>query len=154
MGHSAGAVHAFASILLPQTPKATSLLLNITGLILHAGAHHWEDLDPSLPFFGIVAQHYGGAEHMNERSSLGLLRDASAATLEMLPRILLIVAEKEPGWLLKGNDDFETALKTITGKKPASLVALGHNHISPNWALSSGQGESWAEDVIAWMKLE
>ncbi|KAG6895199.1 hypothetical protein C0992_002619, partial [Termitomyces sp. T32_za158] len=151
MGHSAGAVHALASILLYQTPGAT---LPITGLILHAGMHHWDNLDRKNPFFEIVAQHYGGAEHMNERSSLGLLRAASAATLKMLPRILLVVAEKEPEWVLKIDKDFGRELEATTGRKPTSLVAPGHNHISPYWSLSSGQGESWAGEVIAWMKLE
>lgn len=151
MGHSAGAIHAFASIILPPTPEAT-LLPRIAGLILHAGVHQWKDLDPSLPFFKIVAQHYGGAEHMNQRSSFGLLRDASASTLAMLPRTLLVLAEMEPEWLLKSNEGFGRALEASSGKKSALLVAKGHNHISPNLALSSGQGEKWAEDVIAWIK--
>ncbi|KAG6863424.1 hypothetical protein C0993_011493 [Termitomyces sp. T159_Od127] len=155
MGHSAGAVHAFASILIPpilEAPEVTLPLSNIAGIILHAGVHQWEGFDPSFFFFEVVAQHYGGVEHMNKRSSLGLLRDASAATLAMLPRILIVVAEKEPDWILKINEDFKRELEAITGKKPTSLVALGHNHISPNLALSSGQGERWGEDVIAWIR--
>ncbi|KAG6860477.1 hypothetical protein C0995_010683 [Termitomyces sp. Mi166 len=151
MGHSAGAIHAFASLLLP-TPESAVLLPSIVGLILHAGVHDWKDLDRSNPFYEIVVQHYGGAEHLNQRSSLGLLRSASAATIAALPRTLLVVAEKEPEWILKDNEAFAKVLETKTGQKPASFVALGHNHVSPNWAVSSGQGESWAEDVIAWMR--
>ncbi|KAG6917415.1 hypothetical protein DXG01_002684 [Tephrocybe rancida] len=152
MGHSAGAVHAFSALVISETNETTVLLPNIAGIILHAGVHHFEDLEPDNIFYGIAAQHYGGAQNLKSSSSLGLLRGASDATIAALPRALLVVAEREPEWLLKMCNDFEEALEALTGKKPASLVAQGHNHLSPNWAVGTGQGEEWAEDVITWMR--
>ncbi|KAJ3898005.1 hypothetical protein F5879DRAFT_981769 [Lentinula edodes] len=37
-------------------------------------------------------------------------------------------------------------------KKVPKIIAAGHNHISITFALMSGQGERWAEEVVDWMK--
>ncbi|KAG6849118.1 hypothetical protein H0H93_011179 [Arthromyces matolae] len=107
---------------------------------------------PSNPLSSLIEQFYGGLEAAKEKCSLGLLRHASKETIAKLPRLLLVVAEKEPNWLLKIDDDFAKALDDITERKPSRLIAKGHNHISPNWAVSSGEGEEWADDVIAWIR--
>ncbi|KAG6856969.1 hypothetical protein H0H87_011639 [Tephrocybe sp. NHM501043] len=152
MGHSAGAVHAFASLILPKSPESAVLLPSIAGLILHAGAHHLEDFDRKDPWYAIAAQHYSGEEGLIANSSIGLLRSASDDTIADLPRTLLVAAEWEPEWLLKSCDDFGEALEARTGKKVVRIVAKGHNHLSPNWAAGTGQGEEWAKEVIAWMR--
>ncbi|KAG6856968.1 hypothetical protein H0H87_011638 [Tephrocybe sp. NHM501043] len=151
MGHSAGAVHSFAALTIPETPSSATLLSSIAGMILHAGVHNFEDAE-SNDFYGIAVQHYGGKEGLIASSSIGLLRSASDDTIAALPRTLLVTAEWEPEWLLKMCDDFGEALEARTGNKYASIVAKGHNHLSPNWAVGTGQGEEWAEEVVAWIR--
>ncbi|GLB41877.1 putative carboxylesterase family protein [Lyophyllum shimeji] len=149
MGHSAGATHVISALLLPSTPHEWRA--RIAGAILCAGAHHFDALDPEHETQAVVEQLYGGKKGVKENEPMGLLRRADDATVAALPRMVLVVAENEPQWLHKASDDFAVALEARTGEKPSKIVARGHNHISVNWALSTGQGETWAEDVIAWI---
>ncbi|KAF8063383.1 Alpha/Beta hydrolase protein [Lyophyllum atratum] len=152
MGHSAGAVHSFTALVLPETAETTALRPSIAGAILCAGAHHFEGLDADDGMHGIVNQLWGGPDGVKEKATMGLLRDASDATVAALPRVVLVVAEREPEWLLTAGDDFGEALRARTGKAPVKIVAQGHNHISGHAALGTGQGETWAEEVIAWIE--
>ena len=38
------------------------------------------------------------------------------------------------------------------GRKVRYDIMKGHNHISPNCALMTGEGEEWAESVAVWAK--
>ncbi|KAF8074903.1 Alpha/Beta hydrolase protein [Lyophyllum atratum] len=151
MGHSAGAVHVFSALVIPETAESAVLRPSIAGVVLCAGAHHFDALQREHETQGVVEQLYGGRVGVKEKEPLGLLRNATDATVASLPRMVLVVAENEPYWLHKASDDFEVALDA-RGKKPERIVAQGHNHISVNWALSTGQGEAWADDVIGWIK--
>jgi len=151
MGHSAGATHVFSALAITEAAEYAVLRSNVAGAVLCAGAHHFDALAPNHETHEVVNQLYGGKDGMKEKEPMGLLRHADDATVASLPRIVLVVAENEPQWLHKASDDFAEALKARTGKKPERIVAQGHNHISVNWALSTEQGETWAEDVIAWI---
>ncbi|KAG5641542.1 hypothetical protein DXG03_004801 [Asterophora parasitica] len=149
-GHSAGAVHAFTALVIPETPE-TSIRSNIAGAILAAGVPHYDYFQPDdlTPW---ATQHYVDEDGLKDHAPRALLRNASDATVATLPRIVLVLAEWEPEWLLKINDEFVGELESRTGKRPAKIVGRRHNHLSTNLALGTGRGEEWAEDVIAWIK--
>jgi len=65
---------------------------------------------------------------------------------------LLIEGEWEPDWLLDAGKALQQAFTDRMHPPCEKIVALGHNHISLNWALSTGQGEQWGEDIIGWYK--
>ncbi|GLB42756.1 putative carboxylesterase family protein [Lyophyllum shimeji] len=152
MGHSAGAVYAFSAFVIPETAGSAILRPSIAGLILCAGPYHLDALDPADPLHDVAKQLCGGEQGVQEKSPMGLLRDASDAVVAQFPRTVLVIAEREPDWLLAADDAFAKALEARTGKKPARIVAQGHNHISPNVALGTGQGEAWAEEVVTWIR--
>jgi hypothetical protein len=53
--------------------------------------------------------------------------------------------------LLTAGREFRNVLEAQTGKKVERIVAKGHNHLSYNWALGTGEGEEWAEEVVKWI---
>ncbi|RDB21772.1 putative isoprenylcysteine alpha-carbonyl methylesterase ICME [Hypsizygus marmoreus] len=149
MGHSAGAAHAFTALVLPNADDSTPLQSSVAGAILCAGAF---DFAPDDPMLDTVKQYWGGFEQAKENDPMGLLASASQSVVASLPRIVLVVGEREPSSLLQVNQDFSQALESRTGKKPAKIVGQGHNHLSVNLTLGTGGGEKWAEEVIAWIR--
>ncbi|KAF9467689.1 alpha/beta hydrolase domain-containing protein [Collybia nuda] len=152
MGHSAGAVHVFAALMLPQTPETAVLKSNVVGAILCAGAFNIRELSKDAVLYPVIVQHYNGEERVQEDEPMGLLRRADDATVAALPRLIVVEGEKEPSWLLTAGADFRDAIEARIGKRPEWIVAKHHNHISTNMALSTGEGEEWAESVIEWIK--
>lgn len=152
MGHSAGAVHVFTALILPETPNSAILRPSVAGAILCAGAYHFRGLSREADLYSAVVQHYNGEERLAEDDPMGLLGRADDATVAALPRIVLAEGEKEPLWLLSAGEDFRDAMEARVGKRPEWIVAKGHNHISTNMVLSTGEGEDWAEDVVEWIK--
>jgi len=63
-----------------------------------------------------------------------------------------VEGEWEPDWLLDAGKALQQTLTDGTQQPNEKIVALGHNHISLIWALSTGQGEQWGEDVVGWYK--
>ncbi|KAG6841590.1 hypothetical protein C0991_009346 [Blastosporella zonata] len=152
MGHSAGAIHVISALTIPETPESSVLLPSIAGVILHAGVYDYKGFDPNHSWYNIATQYYGGVEGLKSKAPLGLLQSASDATVAALPRVLLVLGELEPEWISKSSDRFGKAIEAYTGKKPTSQVAKGHNHVSANLALATGEGEEWAEEVITWIR--
>lgn len=85
---------------------------------------------------------------------MGLLSKADDATVASLPGILTVEGEHEPQWLLTVGHDFRSALEARGRKRPELIVAKGHNHVSINLVLGTGECEEWAERVVQWMKAE
>ncbi|KAM5542080.1 hypothetical protein V8D89_004390 [Ganoderma adspersum] len=83
---------------------------------------------------------------------LTLLADADEELVRGLPGIFLLKSERDLSVIDESNDVFVKALEGRLGKKVRYEVMKRHNHISPHWALLSGDGEEWAEDVAAWVK--
>jgi len=50
------------------------------------------------------------------------------------------------------NDYLNTLFEERTGKKLDINVGEGHNRMSAHWALNSGEGERWGEDLVTWVK--
>lgn len=150
MGHSAGAVHLATVLLQSQLREsiATSLLPRIRGLVFSAGAYTYA---PSQGAEFLV-NYYGSVEATAQNVPLALLKAAPDEYLKLLPEILLVQAERDAAWVKASGDIFKDALHTGLGKEVPRIIGKGHNHISVNTALGSGEGEEWAEDVIKWMK--
>ncbi|TDL20432.1 alpha/beta-hydrolase [Rickenella mellea] len=150
LGHSAGAAHA-ASLLLaePSMLQSTTLDRRIKGTALLSGALHFRGT-PVIPP-DILQQYYGTEEQRNKSEPFGLLGSASEETIASLPPVIMITAEKEPEGIVVANDDFAELLAKKTGTSVDRIEADGHNHISLTYALSSGQGEEWGEQVAKWV---
>jgi acetyl esterase/lipase len=152
MGHSAGSAHVFTALMLPETPESAVLLPNVVGAILCAGPHHFRNLSKEDQIYPVIVQHWNGEEKVEDDNPMGLLRRADDAAIAALPRFVLVEGEKEPEWLLAAGADFRDALEARIGKRPDWIVAKDHNHVSTNMALSTGEGEEWAESVVGWIK--
>ncbi|KAK0234589.1 Alpha/Beta hydrolase protein [Armillaria nabsnona] len=148
MGHSAGAMNVFTILITPELYSAT-LHPKIKGAVLFAGAYTFEET-PSF-MTAAVEQYYGGFEHQKEKLPLGLLQAASDEKIASLPRLLLGIAERDPESLVNASKNFQLALEA-RGLTYDKFVAAGHNHISVTFALSTGQGEEWASDVVKWIR--
>ncbi|KAK0434533.1 alpha/beta-hydrolase [Desarmillaria tabescens] len=160
MGHSAGAMNVFTILITPELYSAT-LHPRIKGAVLFAGAYTFEE----MPGFMTVAveQYYGPAsveqvnghehkgKHQREKLPLGLLQAATEEKITSLPRLLLGIAERDPDSLIDASKNFQLALEA-RGLTYDKFVAAGHNHISVNFAVGTGQGEEWAEDVVKWIR--
>ena len=87
-----------------------------------------------------------------------LFKVASQATIDALPPLIIARSEKEPEGIAVTIEDFKKLLdedeqKARLGGKPVEFWTLkGHNHISPNLALTSGEGEEWGEQAVEWFK--
>jgi len=97
-------------------------------------------------------QYWGSLEVAKANDHLHLFQSLDAIFIEQLPKILLVEGEWEPDWLLDAGKALQQAFTDRIQKPIEKIVALGHNHISLNWALSTGQGEQWGEDVAGWCK--
>lgn len=151
MGHSAGAIHLTTFLLhAPSLLESTTLTPRIKGAVLSAGAYHFNGPPVAPPT--TLTQYYGTADQQKARVPLSLLEAASSDAVAQLPPILMVMAEHDVEGVIVTNDDFAALLEKRTGKKIERLIAQGHNHISPNWALSTGEGEDWGEKVAEWIK--
>ncbi len=65
--------------------------------------------------------------------------------------MLVMRSEKEPPYIIP-ETDFVALREEKTGEKVPINVAEGHVHMSANWALNSGEGEQWGEDLALWVK--
>lgn len=153
LGHSAGALHISTMLFLPDIlPPA--LKSRIRGAVLVSGPYHFRG--GANEFTPVLEQYFGGAEEQTQNSPEALFLRAGDKHIEALPRLYLVEAENEPGWLrLPGKDfadmlDAHPALKSTVPK----VFAKGHNHLSLTWALATGEGEEWAEESVQWMKSQ
>ncbi|KAK0453014.1 Alpha/Beta hydrolase protein [Desarmillaria tabescens] len=162
MGHSAGAMNVFTILISPELYSAT-LHPRIKGAVLFAGAYTFEEMPGFMS--DAVEQYYGPASveangdsglehkgtHQREKLPLGLLQAATEEKMTSLPKLLLGIAERDPDSLINASKNFQLALEA-RGLTYDKFVAAGHNHISVNFAVGTGQGEEWAEDVVKWIR--
>ncbi|KII84809.1 hypothetical protein PLICRDRAFT_179146 [Plicaturopsis crispa FD-325 SS-3] len=150
LGHSAGAVHLATLLLEPwlRASIAKPLLPRIRGLVLSGGAYAYEP-GKGYEFF---IHYYGTVQAASKNEPLALLKAAPAEYVRSLPDILLVQAERDTVWANSSGDIFKDALSARLGEEVPRLICKGHNHVSVNPALGSGEGEEWAEDVVLWMK--
>ncbi|KAK0215536.1 Alpha/Beta hydrolase protein [Armillaria fumosa] len=143
LGHSAGAMNMFTILALPELYSPT-LHLRIKGAILLSGCFTLEDIPADMK--DSVRLYYGEDAEAKQIVPLALVDSASVVT----PRLLLGIGERDIPCLDPAMDKFGAALKE-KGLSCDEFVANGHNHVSLVFALGTGQGEKWAEDVVKWI---
>ncbi|KAJ6603602.1 alpha/beta-hydrolase [Mycena vulgaris] len=148
LGHSVGGVHTLTLLLHPP------VLAGAPGVRIKGAAV------ASPPFYSApgsieppTLMYYGSPEQTAAHEALPLLRAASPELIKSLPPLAHIRCEHDPEWFKVVARDFDAAL-VEKGVTPAAvkIMAEGHNHISFSWALETGEGEKWAEDLVVWME--
>ncbi|KAI0031287.1 Alpha/Beta hydrolase protein [Vararia minispora EC-137] len=151
LGHSAGGCHLATAFLLPELaqPAAPAHTLVLSGAALDLAG----SLAVSPP---AVGAYFGGAD-VRARHPAGLLADAPAELLRALPRVVIVQAEREYEGLEERVQRFKALLEARMAEVGGGqggwtevpfVRAKGHNHISINLALATGEGEEWAEELI------
>ncbi|CCL98496.1 uncharacterized protein FIBRA_00494 [Fibroporia radiculosa] len=150
MGHSAGSIYTATMLLYPNL-LSREIRTRIRSAILTGGAYRFS---PEIPAAAAVPflQLYGSWEQLLEKMPATLLERATSEALEPFPELLVMASEKEPPMIAPANLEFIAALNSKIGQDVPFSIMKGHNHISPHWALGSGQGEEWAEEVTQWIK--
>jgi acetyl esterase/lipase len=157
MGHSAGAVNVATVFFLPELLAGTDIERRFKALVMHAGQFAFEvEGAQTLVPAPVLAQYFGTPEQVFEREPLTLFRKLTDEQIRELPEMLIVEAEKEPAAFWRSGEMFRKSLdegeNRVHGKKVGWIKAAGHNHVSPNWVLGTGEGEEWAEEVAAWIK--
>ncbi|KAM5542084.1 hypothetical protein V8D89_004394 [Ganoderma adspersum] len=154
LSHSAGSNHAASLFLSPATlPLDSPVRAATRGLIPGGGVYVFDFVkDKGVLPPGVVEGYYGSEAAALAKMPLQLLADAPEELVKGLPEIFVLKSEREPSVINEGNNVFVKALEGRLGKKVRYEVMKRHNHISPHWALLSGDGEEWAEDVAVWVK--
>ncbi|KAM5542092.1 hypothetical protein V8D89_004402 [Ganoderma adspersum] len=142
LGHSAGSNHVASLYLSPALlPLDSPVRAATRGLIPQGSPYVFDFTTPdSLPP-GIVDVYYGSQAKATANMPLTLLTEGSEELVRGLPETLVLKSEMEPEMVNVGNDAFVKALEGRIGRK-----------VRPHWALMSGEGEEWGEDVAAWIK--
>ncbi|KAG1744928.1 Alpha/Beta hydrolase protein [Suillus paluster] len=147
MGHSAGDMHTKVLTLYP--PLSTTVHPRLKGVIWCSGSWYFDErFRIEVP----AQQYFGSQAEQKEREPRALWNNLSDEQIKNIPDILLVRAEREPDWLLTSWEDSLPDIEKRRGEAPQAIICKGHNHISPNWALCSGEGEEWGEEVVIWMK--
>lgn len=63
-----------------------------------------------------------------------------------------MVSEREDPGLAVWDQTFREALREKGITNFHTYTLKGHNHISPEVSLFSGEGEEWGEEVVRWVK--
>ncbi|KAH8827183.1 alpha/beta-hydrolase [Flagelloscypha sp. PMI_526] len=151
IGHSAGSINIAIMLLLPGF-VSDEFRKRIKSVVLSGATYHDKNHMAAPKFWEIFVQYWGSEDAVHANSPFGLLEKASQETAAALPRIAVVEAEHEPELIATSGKDFKQLYREKMGKDVPYFVAQGHNHISMNWALNSGEGEQWAEDVVAWLE--
>jgi len=148
MAHSAGASHVSTLLLYPNLLPA-DLRSRVRGLVLKGGAYRYS---PGQGLDEIILQYHGSWDDAGKAMPISLLKNAPENILKNFPDVLSLASEKEPDGAWEMSEEFAGALKEKFGAEYPVVPMKGHNHISPHWALCTGQGEEWAFEVSEWIK--
>ncbi|KAF7334699.1 Esterase lipase thioesterase family protein [Mycena venus] len=157
LGHSSGGVHILTFLFEPAVLAGRpELRAHVKGAIIASALFHFNSEGMDTRLRDHVNAYYASPEAAAVQSPLALLRGASDAVITALPALALITCARDPEWLkFDLSDSYEALGRRIAESRkvgPKKIVAEGHNHISLPLALGTGQGEGWAEDVLAWME--
>ncbi|KAJ7598542.1 alpha/beta hydrolase domain-containing protein [Mycena floridula] len=148
IGHSAGAVHAFTMLTLPEL-FSPFVQPNISHIVLSSAPFHFRPNGFQTGVNHIISRYWGNMEEVEMKDPMALLCKLPREALTRLPKILLLEAEYESRWIKSVGKDFCDALSSRAVNFEKAIMK-GHNHISGSWALSTGQGEEWAQEVLNW----
>ncbi|OBZ73150.1 hypothetical protein A0H81_06915 [Grifola frondosa] len=149
-GHSAGSCHIMTMLLVPGL-LPQDLRARIRGIIPKGGAFKFQHDNPHH-YPATLAKYYGNAQDIFDKMPVTLLRRAPGEVMEEFPDYLIMVSEREGVALREGLDEILAVLNHRLNRDEKISVMKGHNHISPHWALWTGEGEEWAEEVEQWVK--
>lgn len=164
LAHSAGAAHAlvmqvYAPVRARWVERAAEMGLRVRGLVLSGSPWYFGVRGETFVTTGPVKFYFGGEAQQKEREPRALWKVFGEEEVRGFPDVLLIQAEREPDWLkveTKGimEKEMRDKLKSVGRELEETYIALGHNHVSLNWALGTGdaQGEKWGYDVVEWIK--
>ncbi|KLO08152.1 alpha/beta-hydrolase [Schizopora paradoxa] len=147
-GHSAGASIVSSLYLHEPSLLGEGLRAHVKGIATLGAPFIFEGPDSRVQ--DSILQYYGDA--YERLCPYGLLKSASSETLAGLPPLFVMRAEKEPRGLVICHERTLELLKEKGITDVSSYIAMGHNHISPGVALSSGEGEEWGNKLVAWVK--
>eukprot|EP01113_Clastostelium_recurvatum_P031622 TRINITY_DN3966_c0_g1_i2.p1 TRINITY_DN3966_c0_g1~~TRINITY_DN3966_c0_g1_i2.p1 ORF type:complete len:303 (-),score=41.92 TRINITY_DN3966_c0_g1_i2:153-1061(-) len=151
-GHSAGGTLVL-SLFLSESPRFLEpheIKAHVRGIIPRGAGYHYEDWPTA--FTTMLTPFYGDAEKSLKASPLGLLRSASQDLMAALPPLLFMHSEIDTVHVLEPQKAFIAEYEERTGKQAEVVVCAGHNHMSEHWALNSGEGEEWGDDLARWIK--
>ena len=122
----------------------------IRGVVLKSGVYRYPRAligtqHPVLQLFG------GDWEAVEANMPIALLNQAPEELLKDFPEIIMLVSEREPEGFAASNEELKGVLEKKLGRQIPLTVLKGHNHVSPHWALWSGAGEEWGEEVAKWV---
>ncbi|KAJ7574675.1 alpha/beta hydrolase domain-containing protein [Mycena floridula] len=134
VSHSAGANLATTVLALPEL-YSDKLHPRIKGAVLIAGAYRY--IAGALPD-ALFVMHWGSVDESFKKDSVALVSQ--------------VEAECDTDGIKEIGKVFLETLAERHGIKVTTASAKGHNHVSVHWALGTGQGEEWAEQVVQFAK--
>ena len=100
--------------------------------------------------YAVAEMYYGDRKKIVQNQPLGILRRMEPSHVASLPPLRNYIAGSEPRAISSSMRNFAEEWKKKGGVIEV-LVMDGHDHLSPVLALSSGNGEEWGEDLVAWI---
>ncbi|GJJ14200.1 hypothetical protein Clacol_008462 [Clathrus columnatus] len=144
-GQSAGGAHTLNFFFEEKLLERQKNQFTCAGTIIIAAAYEGGSYFPM--YFG------SDPATAEARTPLGLLKvKTSDKAKALLPaKILLLLAENEPTPLVHWDANFRQALQE-KGIDFHWEIMKGHNHVSPECALYSGEGEEFGESIVKFIK--
>lgn len=155
-GHSAGAIHLGILMFYPTVLESMPYLRShIKAVVFSGPVYHYQQ--PAIPP-PILAHYFGEGEELAQKTIMHLFKTAPENLLRGLPQIIMVESERDMDAMKISGADFRPVLaqrmKEVGGGRGGWMTApwieaKGHNHLSLNWALMSGEGDEWAEQLVA-----
>ena len=164
LAHSAGAAHTLVMHLYPPLrasleERGAEVGLRVRGLVLSGSPWYFGVRGEAFVTTGPVKFYFGGEAEQKEREPRALWGALGEEDVRGFPAVLLVQAEREPDWLrVETRAAMEKEIRDrfgVVGREVReTYVAKGHNHVSVNWVLGTGdaEGERWGYEVVEWMR--
>ncbi|KAF6756684.1 alpha/beta hydrolase domain-containing protein [Ephemerocybe angulata] len=152
LGHSAGAFHTGTLVFNPDVlPFDSDLRARIAGAAMFGGPYDLAAVEAGTERGKIYEQYFGGVDEAKKKDILALVRNYPDGEVGRLPDLVLLKAEQEPDFLHEASDGLKKEIERRRNDEQRIIVAKGHNHISVNWVLGTGEGEEWAYELAEWI---
>jgi len=165
MGHSAGSAHTLTLFSHPPSrasfdERAAEVGLRVRALVMNGTPFYFDVPGETYTISGPVYYYYfEDKEQQKEKDPRGLWANLGEEYVRTFPEVFLVQGEWEPEWLRFEvrevmENEMREKFRAVGRDLQKTYVAAGHNHISTNWALSTGdeEGEKWGYGVAEWIK--
>ena len=146
LAHSAGGMHVSGYLLTDLF--ASSPAAYIRGVAFMGVP--FEIYPSRVKFYAVAETYYGDRKKIAQNQPLRILRRMEHSRVASLPPLRNYIAGNEPRAISSSMRNFAKEWKKKGGIVEV-LVMDAHDHLSPVLALSSGSGEEWGEDLVAWI---